>query len=401
MMPKHSNLGPSSAERWWNCAGSIRLSAAAPKPAPNIHAAEGTVAHELCEEFVTGKLSLQGLKGRVGRMTECDGFEIEVTDEMVEAVLLYEQTINEDFLALGEGAIGFAEHRVVVSSVSPDLYGTADYISYVKGGKLIVYDFKYGKGVSVSVEGNKQMAIYALGVLDTLALGDEITEIELVVIQPRAGGDAVRRWEMTAWWQNQFKKDLIRAVADTKLPDSRIVAGAWCRWCPAFGSCPAAEKRTQELAVVDFSQDPLPLEKGKLPDISKLPVNVLAKALEHEDYVSGWFEAVRLNLKHRLDNGEDVPGYKLVAGRATRKFIDDLKVIEEFEDTLGIERLLEPRKLITPAKLEKLVGKGKIDHLTFKPEGGKSIVRDSDPRPAIKNRVELDFEALPPTAEDL
>ena len=75
------------------------------------------------------------------------------------------------------------------------------------------------------------------------------------------------------------------------------------------------------------------------------------------------------------------------------------KVVEAWEKLLPEGALFE-HKLLSPAKLEKLpgVGKGKIDHLTFKPEAKKAIARDTDPRPKAASKAQDDFgvvEAYP------
>ncbi|RAY89219.1 DUF2800 domain-containing protein, partial [Klebsiella oxytoca] len=54
------------------------------------------------------------------------------------------------------------EARVEFDAWVPEGFGTADCI-LIGGGILHVIDFKYGKGVAVSAEGNPQMALYALG----------------------------------------------------------------------------------------------------------------------------------------------------------------------------------------------------------------------------------------------
>lgn len=405
MTPKHSNLGPSAAERWINCPGSVAAIAAADtKDTPSVHAAEGTVAHELCEAFVTGKLSLKQLMAKGGRVTEQDGFEIEVTEEMVDAVIEFRDVIEADTKALlAEGkpaaVVGKAEVRVYAKSIDEALYGTADYILFQKGNRMKVYDFKYGKGVVVDPAENKQMAIYALAAMDTEA-GYAFNEIELVIVQPRAGGESVRRWMMPQDWSAQFHESLKTAVEATRQDDAPVVAGKHCRWCVAKSTCKAAYDEVQKQAMVDFTEEPKTLAKGTLPDISTLSIEVLVRALDHEDYINSWFEAARLKIRGMLEAGLEVPGLKLVEGKSNRKYIDEAAVVAEFEPLFGESAIYE-KKLLSPAKLEKIVGKGKLDHLTFKPEGAKSIAKESDARPAAKNAAALDFAPVQVKGDDL
>ena len=66
-------------------------------------------------------------------------------------------------------ALGFTERphialetKLDLTDWIPDGFGTADCIM-IGGDKLLVADFKYGKGVKVAAEDNPQMQIYALG----------------------------------------------------------------------------------------------------------------------------------------------------------------------------------------------------------------------------------------------
>ena len=52
----HSLVGASSCERWWNCPGSNALIAKLPTPPNTKYAAEGTVAHALCEDVLKNKV---------------------------------------------------------------------------------------------------------------------------------------------------------------------------------------------------------------------------------------------------------------------------------------------------------------------------------------------------------
>lgn len=252
MTPKHSNLGPSSAERWFSCPGSVSATIGLPS-SKSYAAAEGTVAHELCEEFVTGKMSGKALAAKEGRVTQQEGFEVLVTDEMIEAVIAYKDLIDSD-TKREKASLGQAEVRVIASSISKKLYGTSDYILIASGRKLVVYDFKYGKK-AVNPEKNKQMAIYAIATIDTLLGGAENFdgEIELVIVQPRAGKKMVRRWAVPALWLGEFTEELRAAVLATEDPLAPRKIGSWCFWCSYEPQCPEAHQKRLAQAVEDFA----------------------------------------------------------------------------------------------------------------------------------------------------
>ena len=56
-----------------------------------------------------------------------------------------------------------------------------------------------------------------------------------------------------------------------------------------------------------------------------------------------------------LENGVDVPGWKRVPKRATRKWVDDKKVLTALTEAgLNIEQLTDPK---SPAQMEKVLKK--------------------------------------------
>lgn len=89
-------------------------------------------------------------------------------------------------------------------------------------------------------------------------------------------------------------------------------------------------------------------------------------------------------------NGEDINGYKAVAGRSTRSFTD---MDEAFNVLMrhGIdEAILYERTPLTLAKVEKVVGKKEFNALVgdyiIKSEGKPTLVPVTDKREAITNQ---------------
>jgi Protein of unknown function (DUF2800). len=68
---------------------------------------------------------------------------------------------------------------------------------------------------------------------------------------------------------------------------------------------------------------------------------------------------MRAEALRRLEAGETVPGFKLVAKRATRKWVSEKQVETWLWDEKGMraEEMYEPQQLRSPAQIEKLVGK--------------------------------------------
>lgn len=406
-MSAHSKIGPSSADRWMACPGSVLLSAKCPPSETSVHAAEGSVAHILAEQATSGAVDDMTLMGRVGEVVVQEGHDITITEEMVMSALEYRDLIAADMaeLAATKGAAEVHEHtevRVHIASISPDLWGTADKIIFKKGKKLIVYDYKYGKGKPVEVKENPQMGLYTLGAIETIA-GEAFDEIELVIVQPRCphAGGRVRRWTASKAWLKQFRADAHAAVIETKNPNAKLVAGKHCYWCPAKDAlmCPEIEKAAARETQADFAMMP-PLDtdardvkRGALPMPHYMTPAQISRALEWEDPVSAWFTAIANKAREMLSAGLDVPGWKLVDGRSTRKWADGTgeQAALRFGLTHG-EKVYTKKEPLTVAQMEKVVGKGKLEDLIVFTNPRPSIARDSDPRRIVPNSAKQDFD---------
>ena len=100
---KHANLGASKAERWMNCPGSVALEADLPNTSSE-YAREGTAAHEVAEQcLLSGKDAIDFLDEIItvteteiiwGKETQVP-YEIEVTEEMCEAVQMFVSYVRE------------------------------------------------------------------------------------------------------------------------------------------------------------------------------------------------------------------------------------------------------------------------------------------------------------------
>ena len=378
------------------CPGSILLCAkVAPEGgAPSEYAAEGTVAHRLAERYVSGVLDYLDLMMLVRTTEKQDGYDVTITDEMVDAVTVYGDLIAADKKAM-EGRFNKIPPELkleVKARMSKDVWGTSDAVLYQKGNALIVYDFKYGKGVAVGAKENSQLAIYALGVMQDPAVGDVFDTVELVIVQPRTA-DPIRRWPTTLKWLRTFAATVEEKVTQTQ-DGSALRAGEWCRFCPAGekAECPELALAVEREAQADFAV--APTAALPLPAVDVMPIARIARALDWQDLVEGWFAAVRERALLLLSQGVDVPGFKMVEGKTNRKWVDEGRVVNAYGGELG--DMLWEKSILSPARLEKMLGKsrkGELESkgLTEKPEGKKTIVRDSDPRPVAQSTAADDF----------
>lgn len=372
--------------RWMNCPGSVNLIKKLPssdRRRPSRHAEEGSEAHSFaayCLQHNKRPISL------LGETLGLDDRVFDVTEEMVEAVTLYQNTIYEG-LNRGAGGQLLIEHQFQLDTIHPAAFGTADAVTWRPNEHLlIVDDFKYGAGVPVDVQDNPQLKYYALGAFTTLSF--RAKTIRLRITQPRCPhpAGAVRHWDLDTPSLVDFASDLVDYITATEQPDAKLVAGSWCRWCPAAAICPETHAKAQAIAKVDFK----PVD-GLNYDPEKLKL-----ALDSAPFLEGLAKSIREFAYAEAEAGRCPPGYKIVAKRPVRRWIDEGQVIQHLKKAgVADDEIFEPRAIKSPAQLEKTQGKKTLDDFIMKASSGHALVPESDSRPAVRATPQDDFLAIP------
>jgi uncharacterized protein DUF2800 len=388
----HSQVGASSCERWWNCPGSVRLAASMPPQPVSSYAKDGTKAHAVAE-FALRK-NVDAFKASE-MYDKDDGVDVGISMEMVEAVQVYLDVIDEDIFKYKMKKSDLEiEKQFVLSHIHPNARGTNDANLGVFLDRLIVYDFKYGKGVAVEAEENKQGMYYALGALQ----GGDYDTIEIVIVQPRAihRDGPVRRWTISKSDLLVFGRELKGKIIATEDVDARLTCGDWCQkyFCPALAVCPAVRGKVDEVAVGIFDSV---APKRDLPIPETLSQRDLKNVLDTIPILDAWIKAVEEYSLNLANNGGIVEGYKLVQKRAIRQWKDERDVIDQF----GKIAYVEKREVLSPAKLEAALKaaskspKKEIEMMiapyTYKPDTGTVLVPETDPREAVRPKLESVF----------
>lgn len=397
---KHSSIGASSCERWWNCPGSIILSEGVHKEQSS-YAATGQAAHQLCELGLRGTPIEDSWIGEVIEVEESD-HKIPVTEEMVESVNLYIETIEADLVSHDVPISALkVEVGFCLEEIHPEAYGTCDAAFLVPYNRIIVYDFKYGAGIPVEITDNKQLLYYALGAFLELIAEDKktIQAIEVVIIQPRAKhkDGVIRRAVYSMAELSEFHLGLVNAVQRIVRKDESLQTGKWCRFCPAQAFCPAIKEKVYKEAVADFFPQNKTIADTAVtvPLVNTLTPEQIATVLDNAVMIQSWVKSV-LDYAHTLaENGSDIPGYKLAEGRSNRQWVDEQEIIEEYELEFG--EALYAKKVRSPAQMEKLLGKKRASEITkyvTKPQGRKVLVPVSDGRAELPSDIHTDFSAF-------
>lgn len=385
--PAHSPIGASSCERWLNCPGSVNLAKGLPPSKSSIYAATGTVAHMLGEQALNRYISADPMNGapyselqdEVGRSYVESDFEIEVTEEMVEAVEVYLDAVID--LHVKYCADIKPEVRFHMPHIDPQAFGTCDAMLYATLDRIIVIDYKHGQGHAVEVENNYQLKYYALGAYYSLPEDlRDIGYVEMVIVQPRAKhlDGPVRSCVITKAELLAFEVELKEAIARVRAADASLQVGKWCTFCTARPVCPALRKDIEEKACLVF--DKIEQEPLELPPVSTIEPERLAKLMENAALFRSWCDSVAALATALAEKGIEIPGYKMVDKYGNRRWINEKDVESAYSLELGDD--LYNKKLKSPAQLEKVLKKRK-DELTDyveKPLTGRVLVPVSDGR---------------------
>lgn len=403
---KHAVLGPSGADRWMTCAGSVLLSKHAPDT-ESAAAIEGTDYHLVAAVALTEN---QDAAAYVGRPMPSGAV---VTEENAEFVQAYLDLIRK----LAVGGTLLVEEEVPLTHITGEIggFGTSDaVIIRLKERELIVGDLKFGRGVEVRAENNRQCMIYALGVIEKHQLEEEIDTVRLIISQPRAGGTSewtISMADLLSFKNNEIKLavDKVLKVNEGNLKEYLAPSEKACRFCRAKGTCPALRETVANAMIEGFESlitpthdfTPMTREEMKL-DVPLSRADRLGLNMKMADLAEIWMRGARAEVEAELLKGEPVTGFKLVQGRkGNRKWTNEAVV----EATLKSFRLKKEEmydfSLISPASAEKLLKKEfpkrweKVLPLYSHSDGSTSVASQDDPRPEIViTKAEEGFEVV-------
>lgn len=401
-MGEHSRIGASSAYRWFECPGSVALSAQVPPDEGSVYAKQGTAAHWVIEQYFKEPCVLpEALLGEVAP----NGCEI--GEEDVESVRIFIDYVNE-LLKTGKFVL-HSEAKFDLESIYPGLFGTGDVVLMETNmNRLIVLDYKHGSGIPVQVENNKQLLYYALGAvqfvckyhkidyLSMLGWGKVFKEVILVVAQPRCRhkNGAIREWTVPVNVLDAFAAELRQKAEATTKKNAAFKTGDHCRFCPGIGICKAFNQTTMELAKADFSAVSHS-SNLVLPEPESLSKDEIVKILDFADLIAEFLKRVEAHAFNLMEHGEKMRGYKLVRKKSNRAWNDE----DQAKETLALyakEDELYTKKFISPAQAEKILKKQKkiVEDLCYKPEGGNTLAPEHDPREEVSGSAVTDFTAM-------
>ena len=363
MPSEHAILSASGSHRWLACTPSARLEQEF-SDTDSTASLEGTAAHSLAEHKLKKKLKMQST--RPNTIYDNDEMEMYTDDYSDYVVEQYTKAKRYD-----ENAKVLIEQRLDFSCYVPEGFGTGDAV-IVSKGKLHIIDLKYGLGVLVNAEKNPQMMLYALGALRKYEKEYEIKKVKLTIFQPRR--ENVTTWETTTAALKKWANKILRPKAEMAYRGTgKYEPGAHCQFCKAAIKCRARAEEKLKLAKEEFKKPPLITDNeiesvlAKIPDIKKWCDDIMEYALE------------------KALNGKKWEGFKIVAGRGTRKYLNEEAVVAALNKAGYYD--IYKKSLLPITEMEKLMSKKTFSEvlgkLVGKTEGKPTLVSLDDKRPEL------------------
>ena len=364
-MGNHALLSASSSHRWLNCPPSARLCEDYDDKGSNF-AAEGSDAHSLCEYKLRKALGMEA-KDPTEDLTWYDA-------EMEESASGYAAFVMElvaEAKKTCSDPVVLIEQRLDYSKYVQSGFGTGDCV-LIADGTLHIVDFKYGRGVLVEAEDNPQMKLYALGALEIFDCLYDIDTVSMTIYQPRRANVStftLTRQELLDWAETVLVPTAELAYAG----DGEYHCGEWCQFCKAKADCRERARANMELARYEFRQPPLLTDEEVEEILGKL------------DSLMDWASDIKDYALQAAISGKHWSGYKLVEGRANRRYTDENAVVAAVK-AAGYDPYDEP-KLLGVTAMTTLLGRKQFNDilggLITKPQGKPTLVPESDKRPAM------------------
>lgn len=448
---EHSLLGPSGSKKWMGCPAALVVEKGIPNESGQA-AINGTSMHTVSEvvlnRIIAGGKKLTAKtykgcyvenegKGPVKAHPKAPKGGVLVNDDMVkqcDAYIDHWRPLLEvaEFVQLEMRAdlTRILHPGFEIDGNKVKTFGTADMVMVMKKTDgtymLIVGDLKTGRH-KVEAKENKQLMLYALGLLRKLQTMYDITTVRLVIFQPYCGGAS--EWDITVEALEIFAKFASKRAIDALDAYSRGKKGLTradfrpsvdaCQWCRFADQCSARAKAAIDtMTPPTATDDDLADEAPKATDREARKAARRAKRGKKEEEAPGAMSAAELRKAYDgLDamrqhikaiesavfkavmagDGESL-GLKMVAGKeGNRKWADESEVIEVFTKARIKRDVMYKETLLSPTDAEKVLKDEKpkvwaklCDKITRAP--AKPVLAPiDDPRPAWSEATDEDL----------
>ena len=357
-------------------------------------AASGTCTHWLSQQC----LQDGGEPERwIAKTLEFDGFKFRVDSERCDRVSTYIEAVRRE---PGEKLIEIKLDTSPLFDI-PAQGGTADAIVLdYSSGVLGVHDLKDGFAV-VHAADNEQLITYGAAALHAYDMLHEWTHVKLSIHQPK-----VRHYDEQIYTRGELLMRLAPIQLAAKKAYNLYESGEnpfpyltpgekQCRWCAIRGKCPARAK-----AVLDLF--PNVGDEGE-PEFAMLDDDAISAAFGRTAEIENWCRDIRSEALRRALSGHILSGYKVIQGRkGNRHWTDKVKAEGALQLMLTDAQLYEPREIVSPTTVERLLKKDydTVKRFVGQNDGSLSIVPEEHKGEAV-TVSQIEFATVGEPAEGL
>jgi len=369
---EHARYGGSTIDRTITCPAWRSFADTLPKQGSSQFADRGTLLHDAMHTIYTKHEDESQQASVIGMTYE----GIELTRDLYETKIIPAVEAVEEIFNEYNVENYVCETKVVLSE---DVWGTADILARgeimlppegnedfkpIKCKVGLSLDHKFGDGILVFAENNKQGLFYALCASltpATMKLFEDIDILIVGIIQPNERGlPNYSLWTVDPQEMRDFQGIVEKAVAAAEGKDPEFKVSDACTFCPGKGLCPPTSGELQHLLRVDV----------KAPEVLKrLPT------FEELERMDASLKALRTFIHEQLELGVTVPSYKLVPKRASRVYTDQAAAEEVAKRTRKLKRdEVYDFEFKSPPQLEKVC---KAKDLSYEEMFGPFIAKRS------------------------
>jgi hypothetical protein len=228
-------------------------------------------------------------------------------------------------------------------------FGTSDlldiYQDRTTGERTaVMYDWKTGYGAVEDAEYNTQVQAYTLGVFQKFT---EVNELAFYLVLPRRqeiSYAVYRRSDM-----DRIRLRLSTIIARAKLAEEYNPTEGVCDYCSKQGSCKALASKALIIGQKSGFDVPQSVSLDGTPQDR-------AKLLKLANLLSGWCDETKKELlRQALEEGAEIPGFRLAHRRTPRTIENPLIGYEAVKSKVSVEEFLMACTRVSVPTLEKFV----------------------------------------------
>lgn len=210
--------------------------------------------------------------------------------------------------------------------------------------KGVMYDWKTGFGAVEDAEYNTQIWAYTYGVFEKFP---ELTELAFFLVLPRR--QEISYATFTREDIPRIKLRLSTIIARAKLATEYSPTEGVCDYCAKQGSCTALAEKALVIGQKSGFDVPSSISLDGTPqDRSKL--------LKLANILQGWCEETKKELlRQALEEGAEIPGFRLDQRRTPRSIAEPLMGYEAVKELVSLEEFLLACTRVSVPTLEKFV----------------------------------------------